>query len=65
MLIITGNINYNECFKSCLLRYSHPTAHHLQRNIKVDRLFGDELDLESITLTVEIKDILSSYMFWI
>ena len=35
------NIDRNECFKWCLVKYLHPADHHLSEIRKGGRLFGD------------------------
>ena len=40
-LINIQNINNNECFNWCLVRYLHPLYHHSARIRKVDELCGD------------------------
>ena len=56
-MINIHNIEDNECFKWCLVRYLHPIDHHPEKIRKVHRLFEDELDIEDTKSPVKIKDI--------
>ena len=56
-LINIQNIDDNEWFKWCLVRYLHPAYHHPLTNRKVGILFGGKLDLEDIKFPVKFKDI--------
>ena len=47
-MINIQNIDDNECFKWCLVRYLHPADHHLARIRKVDKLFWEEIDFEDL-----------------
>ena len=51
------NIDDNECFKWCLVKYLHPADHHAERIIKAEKTFAKELDLNDIKFPVKIKDI--------
>ena len=51
------NFDDNECFKWCLVRYSHPADHNPRKITRSEKLFGDELDFEDIKFPVKIKDI--------
>ena len=56
-LINIQNVDDNECFKWCLVRYLHPADHYPTRIRKTDKLFGDELDLD-IFLTLRLDTFL-------
>ena len=56
-MINIQNIDDNECFKWCLVRYLHPASHPSARIRKVEKLFGDPLHFEDIKFAVKIKDI--------
>ena len=56
-LINIQNINNNECFNWCLVRYLHPLYHHPARIRKVDELCGDKLDFKGIKFRVKVRDI--------
>ena len=56
-MINIQSIGDNECFKWYLVRYLHPAYHHPAIIRKVDKLFGDKLDIENIELPVKTKDI--------
>ena len=45
-LINIQNINDNKGFKWWLVRYLHPRDHCYTRIRKIDKLFGDELDVK-------------------
>ena len=55
-LINIHNFDDNECFKCFLFRYLFPADQHPAKIIKVDKLFGNELDFEGINFPVKIKD---------
>ena len=48
--------NNNKWFKWPLVRYLSHAGHHLARNRKIDKLFGDALDFENIKWPVKISD---------
>ena len=54
-LIDIQNMNDNECFKWCIVRYLHPADHHSTRIRKIDEVLPDELDFEDIKLPVKIR----------
>ena len=56
-MINIQNIDDNECFKWCLVKYLHPVDHHLARIRKVDKNFAEELDFKDIKYPAKIKDI--------
>ena len=53
-MIDIQNMNDNECFKWCIVRYLHPADHHSTRIRKIDEVLPDELDFEDIKLPVKI-----------
>ena len=56
-MINIKNIDDNECFKWCLVRYLQPADHHPARIRKVDKGFAKELDFKDIKCPVKIRDI--------
>ena len=56
-MINTQNVDDNECFKWCLLRYIHPADHHPARITKVKKDFLRYLEFTDITFPVKIRDI--------
>ena len=54
-LINIQNIDENECFKWCLVRYLHPADRHPAKITKVDKDFAKELDFKDIRFPVKIK----------
>ena len=56
-LINIKNIDGNEYFKWCLVKYLHPTDHHRARVRKVDKDFKRELDFKDMKFPVKIRDI--------
>ena len=56
-LINIKNINDNECFKWCLVRYLHPADCNSARTRKVDKDFAIELDFKDLKFPVKIRDI--------
>ena len=51
------NIDDNECFGWCLVRYLHPADHHPARITKAHRDFARKLNFEVIKFPVKIRDI--------
>ena len=47
----TQNIDDNECFKQCLVRYFHPAVNNPRRITKTDNDFTKELDFKDIIST--------------
>ena len=45
-LINIQNIDDNECFKWCLVRYLNPTDRNPRRTIKADKDFAKKLDFK-------------------
>ena len=56
-LINIQNIDDNECFKWCLVRYLNPADHHPARITKADKDFAKRLDFKDIKFPVKIRDI--------
>ena len=56
-MINIQNIDDNECFKWCLVRYLNPADHHLARITKVDKAFSKILDFKYITFPFKVGDI--------
>ena len=56
-MINIQNIDDNECFKWCLVRYLHPPDDNPRRIRKVDKKFAREPDLNDIKFPVKIRDI--------
>ena len=51
------NINDNQYFKRCFVRYLHPADHNPTRIRKVDKYFPREFDFKGIILYVKFRDI--------
>ena len=45
-LIIIQNIDDNECFNRCLVRYLHPADHNPRRITEADKDFAKKLDFK-------------------
>ena len=56
-LINIQNIDDNECFKWCLVRYLNPADHHPARITKFDKDFAKKHDFEDIKFPIKISDI--------
>ena len=56
-LINVKNIDDNECFKWCLVRYLHPADHHPPRITKACKNFAKDLDFKDIKFAVKIRDV--------
>ena len=56
-MINIQNIDDNECFKWCLVRYLNPANHHPARITKFDKDFAKKLDFEDIKFPIKISDI--------
>ena len=56
-LINIQNIDNNECFKWCLVRYLHPVDHNSKRITKADKDFSKKLDFKDIKFLVKVRDI--------
>ena len=55
-MINIQNIDDNECFKWCLVRYLHPADHHPARITKAGKYFAKELDFKE-KFAVTIRDL--------
>ena len=49
------NINDDECFKWCLVRYLHRTDLNPKRIRKVGKLYGEKLQLKNIKFPVKVR----------
>ena len=58
-MINIQNIDVNEWFKWCLVRYLYLAGHLAAIIRKVDKNFTRKLDFKDITFSVKIRDILS------
>ena len=56
-LINIQNIDDNECFKCCLVRYLHPADNNPRRITKADKYFVKKLDFKVIKLPVKVRDV--------
>ena len=56
-MINIQNIDNNECFKWCLVRYLYSADHHPARITKADKDFTRALDFKDIRFPVKIRDI--------
>ena len=56
-LIKIKNTANNECFKWCLLIYSHPTDHNPKRIRRFYKVFARLLDFKYIKCPVKVRDI--------
>ena len=56
-MINIQNIDDNECFKWCLVRYLHLADHHLTRITKADKDFDQKLDFKDIKTPVKTRKI--------
>ena len=50
--IIVQNIDDNECFKWCIVRYLHTADHNPRRIIRTDKDFAKKLDFKDIKFPV-------------
>ena len=57
MIINIQNIDYNKCFKWCLIRYVHPADHHAARIRKSGKVSARKPNFKDIKIQVEIRDI--------
>ena len=51
------NIDDNECFKWCLVRYLNPADHNPRRITKTDKDFAERPDFKEIKFPVKIREI--------
>ena len=56
-MINIQNIDDNECFKWCLVRYLNPADHHPARTAKADEYVAKTLDFKGINVPFKIRDI--------
>ena len=56
-LINIQNIDDNECFKWCLVRYLNPANRYPARITKADKNFASKLDFKDITFPVKVRNI--------
>ena len=56
-MINIQNIDDNQCFKWCIVRYVHPADHDPRRITKADKDFAKKLDFKDIKFPVKIRDI--------
>ena len=56
-MINIQNIDHNECFKCCLVRYLNPRDHRQARIAKTDKDFAKRLDFKDIKFQLKIRDI--------
>ena len=56
-MINIQNIDGNECFKWCLVRYLNPANHNLRKITKAGKDFAKILDFKDIKFPVKIGDI--------
>ena len=56
-MINIQNIDDNECFKWCFVRYLNPADHHPERTTKADKDFAKRLYFKDIKLPVKIRNI--------
>ena len=56
-MINIQNIDDNDCFKWCLVRYLNPAGHHPARITKADKDFAKRLDFKVIKFPVNSRDI--------
>ena len=72
-LINIQNIDNNECFKWCLIRYLSPVDHNRRRITKSHKNFAKRLDFKDIKFRVKIRHITKlkkkkkhqHYCFWL
>ena len=50
------NVNYNECFKWCLVRNLHPVDYHSGRIRKIDKDFAKELDFKDTKFSIKVRN---------
>ena len=56
-MINIQNIDDNECFEWCLVRYLHPADHNTKRITKAHKDFSKKLDFKNIKFPVIVRDI--------
>ena len=55
-MINIQNIDDNESFKWCLIRYLNPADHHPARISKDDKDFAERLDFKDLNIPVKIRE---------
>ena len=55
-MINIQNIDDDESFKWCLVRYLNPSDHHPARSTKANKNFPKKLDFKYVKLPVKIRD---------
>ena len=56
-MINIENIDDNECFKWCLVRYLQPADHNTSRILKADNDFARQLDFKDIKFSFKVRNI--------
>ena len=56
-MINIENIDDNECFKWCLVRYLQPADHNTRRILKADNDFARQLDFKDIKFPFKVRNI--------
>ena len=56
-MINIENIDDNECFKWCLVRYLKPADHNTSRILKADNDFARQLDFKDINFSFKVRNI--------
>ena len=56
-LISIRNIDDDECFKWCLVRYFHPAYHNPRKITKADKDFKKRLDFKDMTFSINTRGI--------
>ena len=56
-MISSQNVDDNECFKWCLVRYLNSTNHHSARIRKANKNFEKRLDFKGIRFPIKTRDI--------
>ena len=56
-MINIENIDDNECFKWCLVRYLQPADHNTSRILKADNDFERQLDFKDIKFSFKVRNI--------
>ena len=56
-MINIENVDDNECFKWCLVRYLQPADHNTSRILKADNDFARQLDFKDIKFSFKVRNI--------
>ena len=56
-MINIENLDDNECFKWCLVRYLQPADHNTSRILKADNDFARQLDFKDIKFSFKVRNI--------